>query len=93
MNSNTETWASKVAGKTLGQHGSHSEMSSSDTFLGRTSQGRGHQQATPMRHAGSHATGSEYQVAGHDFGGSGPKMIEKEQPSKCLCVRNAFPFF
>ncbi|KAF9379686.1 hypothetical protein CPB97_008810 [Podila verticillata] len=80
MNSNTtETWASKVSGKTLDRHGSHPEMSSSDTFLGRTSDDRDRHLANPMRHAGSHATELEYQVAGHDFGGSGPKMIEKEQ--------------
>ncbi|KFH74067.1 hypothetical protein MVEG_01280 [Podila verticillata NRRL 6337] len=79
MNSNTETWASKVAGKTLDRHGSHPEMSSSDTFLGRTSHDRGHHLANPMRHSGSHATESKYQVAGHDFGGSRPKMFEKEQ--------------
>ncbi|KAG0009674.1 hypothetical protein BGZ81_003239, partial [Podila clonocystis] len=70
MNSNTETWASK-GGNTLGR-GSRSEMSSGAFF------GSPRHQATPMRFSNSHAE-SEYQVAGHDFGGR-PKMMENDRP-------------
>ncbi|KAG0346263.1 hypothetical protein BG005_000859 [Podila minutissima] len=75
MNSNTETWTSKVAGKTSSQ-GSRPEMSS-DAAFGSPRHEHGHH-ATPMRHAGSH-TESKYQVAGHVFGGR-PKMMGREQP-------------
>ncbi|KAG0327659.1 hypothetical protein BG000_000853, partial [Podila horticola] len=74
MNLNSETWASK-GGKTLGR-GSQPEVSSSNAFLGNPRHEHGHQ-ATPMRHAGPRAE-SEYQVAGHDFGGR-PKIMEKGQ--------------
>ncbi|KAF9424651.1 hypothetical protein BGZ94_008002 [Podila epigama] len=87
MNSNTETWASKVAGgkpQAIGNRyshgGSHPEMSSSEHIQARQQYRSSHQQATPMRHAHAHSTESEYQVAGHDFGGSRPRVIEREHP-------------
>lgn len=87
MNSNTETWTSKVAGKTSSQ-GSRPEMSS-DAVFGSSRHEQGHH-ATPMRHAGSH-TESKYQVAGRVFGGR-PKMMGREQPSKDLLASKRLKF-